>query len=183
MPAGIAGIQVRTDASGDIRVNLDSSTSCWNDAIEGFRFRLTEAHPSRIFSSRRTRRTGSIKPEKMFSSSVLPYGKFPPLAQIYVPKLRSGRVSNPPLQFDFFLHCLRSLRLNSLLCGASSTCGDFGAAVGHAVNRPGVIVRDKQRAVLHDLHVHRPAAVFVVLEKAGEKWLLRLHGAILVELH
>ena len=36
MPAWIAGIQVCKDASGDIRVNLDSSTPCWNDAIEGF---------------------------------------------------------------------------------------------------------------------------------------------------
>jgi len=35
MPAWIAGIQVRKDASGNIRVNLDSSTSCWNDTIEG----------------------------------------------------------------------------------------------------------------------------------------------------
>ena len=35
MPAWIAGIQVRKDASGNIRVNLDSSTPCWNDAIEG----------------------------------------------------------------------------------------------------------------------------------------------------
>jgi hypothetical protein len=35
MPARIAGIQVRMDASGDIRVNLDSSTPCWNDADEG----------------------------------------------------------------------------------------------------------------------------------------------------
>ena len=35
MPAWIAGIQVRRDASGNIRVNLDSSTPCWNDAIEG----------------------------------------------------------------------------------------------------------------------------------------------------
>jgi hypothetical protein len=38
MPAWIAGIQVRTDASGDIHIinliNLDSSTPCWNDAIE-----------------------------------------------------------------------------------------------------------------------------------------------------
>jgi hypothetical protein len=36
MPAWIAGIQVRKDVSGDIHVNLDSSTPCWNDAIEGF---------------------------------------------------------------------------------------------------------------------------------------------------
>jgi hypothetical protein len=39
MPARIAGIQIRTDASGDIRVGLDSSTPCWNDAIEGFCFK------------------------------------------------------------------------------------------------------------------------------------------------
>jgi hypothetical protein len=35
MPAWIAGIQARKDASGNIRVNLDSSTPCWNDGIEG----------------------------------------------------------------------------------------------------------------------------------------------------
>jgi len=29
MPAWIAGIQVRKDASGDIRVDLDSSLPCW----------------------------------------------------------------------------------------------------------------------------------------------------------
>jgi len=35
MPAWIAGIhQVRKDASGNIRVNLDSSAPCWNDTIE-----------------------------------------------------------------------------------------------------------------------------------------------------
>jgi hypothetical protein len=36
MPAWIAGIQVRKDAFGDNHVNLDSSTPCWNDAIERF---------------------------------------------------------------------------------------------------------------------------------------------------
>jgi hypothetical protein len=36
MPARIAGIQARKDASGDIHVNLDSSTPCWNDTIEEF---------------------------------------------------------------------------------------------------------------------------------------------------
>ena len=37
MPAWIAGIhQVRKDASGDIRGDLDSSTPCWNDTIEEF---------------------------------------------------------------------------------------------------------------------------------------------------
>jgi hypothetical protein len=34
MPAWIAGIQARKDASGDIHVNLDSTTPCWNDAIK-----------------------------------------------------------------------------------------------------------------------------------------------------
>jgi hypothetical protein len=34
MPAWIAGIQIRKDASEDVHVNLDSSTPCWNDAIE-----------------------------------------------------------------------------------------------------------------------------------------------------
>jgi hypothetical protein len=36
MPAWIAGIQVRVDASAEIHVNLDSSTQCWNDATERF---------------------------------------------------------------------------------------------------------------------------------------------------
>ena len=36
MPAWIAGVQVRMDASGDIHVKLDSSTPCWNDPIERF---------------------------------------------------------------------------------------------------------------------------------------------------
>jgi hypothetical protein len=35
MPAWMAGIQIRKDASGDIHVNLDSSAPCWNDGIEG----------------------------------------------------------------------------------------------------------------------------------------------------
>jgi hypothetical protein len=35
MPAGMAGIQVRKDASGDIHVSLDSSTPCWNDESRG----------------------------------------------------------------------------------------------------------------------------------------------------
>ena len=43
MPAWIAGIQIRKDASGNIHVNLDSSTPCWNDAIEGVLRKLTEA--------------------------------------------------------------------------------------------------------------------------------------------
>jgi hypothetical protein len=35
MPARMAGIQVREDASGNIYVSLGSSTPCWNDEIEG----------------------------------------------------------------------------------------------------------------------------------------------------
>ena len=34
MPAWIAGIQTRKDASGDIHVDLDSSAPCWNDGID-----------------------------------------------------------------------------------------------------------------------------------------------------
>jgi hypothetical protein len=34
MPAWMAGIQARKDASGDVHVNLDSSTPCWNDGTE-----------------------------------------------------------------------------------------------------------------------------------------------------
>src|SRR5713226_1074614 len=49
MPARIAGIQVRKDASGDIHVNLDSSTPCWNDAIEGTLLELAESASARIF--------------------------------------------------------------------------------------------------------------------------------------
>ena len=49
MPAWMAGIQFRKDASGDIHVNLDSSSPCWNDATEGVLLKLTEAPPRRIF--------------------------------------------------------------------------------------------------------------------------------------
>ena len=49
MPAWIAGIQVCKDASGNIHVNLDSSTPCWNDAIEGSCFKLIEVPPPGIF--------------------------------------------------------------------------------------------------------------------------------------
>ena len=47
MPAWIAGIQVRMDASEDIHVSLDSSTPCWNDEDEtrvpSFRFQISGA--------------------------------------------------------------------------------------------------------------------------------------------
>jgi hypothetical protein len=36
MPAWIAGIQIRKDASGDIHVSLDSSAPYWNDRIVRF---------------------------------------------------------------------------------------------------------------------------------------------------
>jgi hypothetical protein len=49
MPAWIAGIQIRKDASGDIHVDLDSSLPCWNDGIEDRCFKLSET-PSATFS-------------------------------------------------------------------------------------------------------------------------------------
>jgi hypothetical protein len=50
IPASIAGIhQVRKDASGNIRVNQDSSTPCWNDAIEGPLLKVTEVLLLHIF--------------------------------------------------------------------------------------------------------------------------------------
>jgi hypothetical protein len=42
MPAWTAGIQVRRDASGDIRVNLGSGTPCRNDDIEKYSPKLTK---------------------------------------------------------------------------------------------------------------------------------------------
>jgi hypothetical protein len=39
----------RRDASGNIHVDLGSSTPCWNDAIGGVLPELTEAPSSRIF--------------------------------------------------------------------------------------------------------------------------------------
>ena len=56
IPAWIAGVQVRKDASGNVRVNLDSSTPCWNDAIEGPLLKVTEV-PSPIFSKEDTKST------------------------------------------------------------------------------------------------------------------------------
>jgi len=43
MPARIAGIQARTDASGNIHVSLDSSAPCWNDATETTLLKLTKS--------------------------------------------------------------------------------------------------------------------------------------------
>jgi len=52
MPVWIAGIQVRKDASGNIHVNLDSSTPCWNDALETALFETTEVPLSPFFQMR-----------------------------------------------------------------------------------------------------------------------------------
>ena len=49
MPGWMAGIQARKDAPGNVHVNLDSSSPCWNDVIEGALLKPTEAPPSRIF--------------------------------------------------------------------------------------------------------------------------------------
>ena len=49
MPAWMAGIQVRKDASGNIHVSLDSSTPCWNDVIEATPLEVTEV-PLHLFS-------------------------------------------------------------------------------------------------------------------------------------
>ena len=54
MPAWIAGIQVRKDSPGNIRVNLDSSTPCWNDAIEGPLLKVTEVLSASYFHRRVT---------------------------------------------------------------------------------------------------------------------------------
>jgi hypothetical protein len=56
MPAWIAGIQARRDASGNVHVNLDSSTPCWNDATERTLLKLTESHPGPYFQRSPTMR-------------------------------------------------------------------------------------------------------------------------------
>jgi hypothetical protein len=61
MPAWMAGIhQVRKDASGDVRVSLDSSAPCWNDAIGAALREVTEVPLARVFQrrSRRARSSG-----------------------------------------------------------------------------------------------------------------------------
>jgi hypothetical protein len=55
MPAWIAGIQIRKDASGDFHVDLDSSIPCWNDAIEEFCLNRARC-VTRYFRSRREAR-------------------------------------------------------------------------------------------------------------------------------
>jgi len=50
MPGMEAGIQFRRDAPGNVHVNLDSNTPCWNDAI-GERLELIQALPT-LFSKK-----------------------------------------------------------------------------------------------------------------------------------
>ena len=66
MPAWKAGIQVRKDASEDIRVNLDSSAPCWNDAIVVFS--LNDRSPSKLYFQKRQRRpdSGELTLKKVF---------------------------------------------------------------------------------------------------------------------
>ncbi len=71
MPARIAGIQVRKDASGDIHVNLDSSTPCWNDAIEGTLLELAESASARIFEGEHEVHEGFLKRFKLRALRVL----------------------------------------------------------------------------------------------------------------
>jgi len=55
MPTWTAGIQIRKDASGNVHMNLGSSTPCWNDVIEGFR--LNRPRPFVLYFQTRRRRT------------------------------------------------------------------------------------------------------------------------------
>jgi hypothetical protein len=41
--------QIRKDASGNVHVDLDSSTPCWNDAIEWTLLEVTDVPPPRIY--------------------------------------------------------------------------------------------------------------------------------------
>src|SRR5580692_3443235 len=63
----------------------------------------------------------------------------------------------------------------------TSAPGDFIVAVGDAVNRAVIVVRNEQRAVLHRLHVDRPADVLVVLQETSHERFLHSHRAVLVE--
>jgi len=55
MPARIAGIQVRKDASANIHVSLDSSIPCWNDAIEGALLEVIEVSLPPYFRKENTK--------------------------------------------------------------------------------------------------------------------------------
>ena len=53
MPARIAGIQARTDVSGSIRVSLNSSAPCWNDATKMTLLKLAKSELTPIFEEAR----------------------------------------------------------------------------------------------------------------------------------
>src|SRR6266550_1028091 len=64
-----------------------------------------------------------------------------------------------------------------------SATGGSLRTVAHSVDRAVVVVRDEQRAVLHDQHVNRPPDIVVVLEEASHERLHRSEGAVRFELH
>src|SRR5262245_34551665 len=89
MPALIAGIQVHKDASGNIHVNLDSSTPRWNDVIDVLE--LTEARPRGIFQG--ARRRAKRFSERLFIAPTAPWsrcGRPPPLLRT-LPRRFAGR--------------------------------------------------------------------------------------------
>ena len=59
MPVWTAGIQIRKDASGNVHVNLGSSTPCWNDVLEGVLLEPTEAIRP-VFSNEETKNINFI---------------------------------------------------------------------------------------------------------------------------
>jgi len=78
MPAWIAGIRVRKNASGDVHVSLDSSTPCWNDTIRSCTKLTRRPSTSGIFKgggeepeTRIAEWTSNLK--QLFSSFVLIY--------------------------------------------------------------------------------------------------------------
>ena len=108
MPAWIAGIQVCKDASGNIHVKLDSSTTCWNDAIEGFCFKLIEVPPPRIFKGKR--RTRSIR-NILIKTFVLFVSAFVVKIDRRFPIVNTGVSPYASTFPTSFLRTLRSLRL------------------------------------------------------------------------
>src|SRR5262245_54828832 len=46
-----------------------------------------------------------------------------------------------------------------------------------------MVIRYQQRTIFQNLHIHQPAAIFIVLEKSSEERLLRLYAAVLVQPH
>jgi hypothetical protein len=86
------------DASGDIHVNLGSSTPCWNDEIEGSAW--TNRGPSTAKYSKEARRTRRF--ESLVSSFVL-FVSF--VVSCPVQSLRSLRPLRLILRFRIFFGC------------------------------------------------------------------------------